>query len=123
MGVTCSNSAPPAGNTPENSNENSKLGRCGDIMDPNNKKVINQIDSSVGVKCGKKTCSLFCKDENSIFDSASQIWNQKTIKCARKGFVPKKISAKCVASARRANVAENNVRTRCRNTVFEKYSL
>ena len=79
---------------------------------------------TVAITCSGKQCSLSCKLPFMIFDAESQMWNNKKIGCNRRGFVPKTIKAACIAGgSKTAFNIQNLVKTPCRNTVFEKYSI
>ena len=88
---------------------------------------MSNIDSeTVKVVCTSKHCRLVCKQPFlMVFDSASEMWNDKKIFCKRKGFIPKRISAKCIPSGSKSefNQPLDQVKTACHNTIFEKYNV
>jgi len=104
--VTCSAPAEEAprpldgSTTPQSLN--TVLGKCGNLMSPKNKRIVNRIDSSVQMSCTPKNCKLSCVNSLHSFDADSAKWETQPIICRKKKVVPKVVEASCSLGAKQA---------------------
>ena len=109
---------------------------CGNILDKRNKNIKKskiKIDPvSTFTDCVGGTCNVHCKP-GMIFDKGSQNPQNGVIKvtCTKKGFAPKGQKAKCRKAPGQRSEDElmfddapenNNDKTRCLNTIYEKFN-
>lgn len=107
------------------------LSNCGDLTDPINPSLVNQIDhDTVRVECFDDFCRLSCKHRLFGFLPGSHDFKSVILQCRNRKVHPFRVQASCAPGMKTAfgtedvpaEVALKQV-TKCETTVFEQFDV
>jgi len=127
--ITCKAPPPPGAPVAKDTHP-----RCGSIIDGPKAARMKIHSDSVNVDCqSSPVCVITCKEGGSWSKTSKRFvkFGKISVKCGKKGFMPKIVVAQCIGFARSDSsimfndeyeLGPSNPNTKCYNTIYEKFN-